>query len=156
MKSNLPVLFTPGPVRIQFVINEPQEGDQPFLAGLLNTTTHYRIDWAQVPTSWDVTNSGEEVGSSIYTLRAVEGLRRFQRPTLVVWAADDRYISPSWGRKLFEEIPGALRFELVPFCGHFWQEERPSEFASIIGEFLSRHASAASEPAVSLAGESHA
>jgi pimeloyl-ACP methyl ester carboxylesterase len=95
-------------------------------------------------------------GSSIYTLRAVEGLRRFQRPTLVVWAADDRYISPSWGRKLFEEIPGALRFELVPFCGHFWQEERPSEFASIIGEFLSRHASAASEPAVSLAGESHA
>ena len=79
-------------------------------------------------------------GSPIYTQRAVEGLRRFDRPTLIVWAADDRYISPSWGRRLFEEIPGAERFELVPFCGHFWQEERPAEFASFIGEFLSRHA----------------
>jgi len=79
-------------------------------------------------------------GSPRYTLQAVEGLRRFDKPTLIVWAADDRYISPSWGRKLFEEIPGARRFELVPFCGHFWQEERPAEFVAVIGEFLAAHA----------------
>jgi pimeloyl-ACP methyl ester carboxylesterase len=98
-------------------------------------------------------------GSPIYTMRAVEGLRRFDKPTLIAWAADDRYISPSWGRKLYEEIPGARRFELVPFCGHFWQEERPSEFASLIGEFLAQHAAAPAESAaapVSLTGESHA
>ena len=41
--------------------------------------------------------------------------------------------------KLFEEIPGARQFELVPFCGHFWQEERPAEFASIMGQFLTEH-----------------
>ena len=75
-------------------------------------------------------------GSPRGTLAAVSGLRRFDKPTLVVWAADDRYISPSWGKRLFEDIPGARRFELIPFCGHFWQEERPAEFASIIGEFL--------------------
>ena len=79
-------------------------------------------------------------GSPRYTLQAVDGLKRFDRPTMVIWPADDRYISPSWGRKLYEDIPGANRFELVPFCGHFWQEERPSEFSSIIGDFLSRHA----------------
>ena len=79
-------------------------------------------------------------GSPRYTLSAVAGLKRFERPTLVVWAADDHYLSPSWGRKLFEDIPGALRFELVPFCGHFWQEERPAEFASIILGFLREHA----------------
>ena len=79
-------------------------------------------------------------GSPRYTLAAAPGLRRFDRPTLVLWAADDRYISPSWGKKLAEEIPGTEGFELIPFCGHFWQEERPAEFTSRIGEFLARHA----------------
>lgn len=60
---------TPGPARIQFVINEPSEGAQPFLAALLNTTMVYRIGWAQVPTSWDVSNKGQEVGSSLYTVQ---------------------------------------------------------------------------------------
>ncbi len=78
-------------------------------------------------------------GNPSHTMAAVDGLRRFEKPTLVLWAADDRYISPSWGRKLFEEIPGAERFELIPFCGHYWPEERPAEFASYIDEFLSEH-----------------
>jgi|GEM_PF-1277920 len=60
---------SPGPVRVQFIVNEPQDGAQPFLAGLLNTSMVYRIGWAQVPTSWDVANSGAEVGSSLYTVQ---------------------------------------------------------------------------------------
>jgi len=78
-----------------------------------------------------------QAGHPRYTELAVEGLRRFDRPVMIVWAADDFYISPSWGKKLYEDIPGAERFELVPFCGHFWQEERPAEFSSHIGDFLS-------------------
>ncbi|MCP4872449.1 MAG: alpha/beta hydrolase [Proteobacteria bacterium] len=78
-------------------------------------------------------------GSPRPTLAAVEGLRRFHKPTLVLWAGDDRYISPSWGKRLAEEIPGAVGFHLVPFCGHFWQEERPAEFAAHLLEFLRRH-----------------
>ena len=78
-------------------------------------------------------------GNPRYTMRAVEGLKRFDKPTMVIWAADDFYISPSWGRKLYEDIPGAGRFELIPFCGHFWQEDRPSEFSSLIGDFLTAH-----------------
>lgn len=78
-------------------------------------------------------------GAPRYTQLALSGLRQFDKPTAIIWAADDHYLSPSWGRKLFEEIPGAERFELVPFCGHFWQEERPAEFVSIMGEFLSAH-----------------
>lgn len=60
---------TPGTARIQFIVNEPQDGNQPFLAGLLNTTMVYRIDWAQVPTSWDVADAGMEVGASLYTVQ---------------------------------------------------------------------------------------
>ncbi len=60
---------TPGAARIQFVINEPQEGNQPFLVARLNTTTNYRVDWAQVPTSWEVSDAGLEVDSSLYTVQ---------------------------------------------------------------------------------------
>ena len=76
------------------------------------------------------------------SLAAVEGLREFEAPTLVLWAADDAYLSPSWGKKLAEEIPGVRGFELIPFCGHFWQEERPAEFAAKIGAFLTEHLAA--------------
>lgn len=89
-------------------------------------------------------------GAARYTELAVSGLRKFNKPTAIIWSADDHYLSPSWGRKLFEEIPGAERFELVPFCGHFWQEERPSEFASIMGEFLSAHLARGAAKAVAV------
>lgn len=75
-------------------------------------------------------------GNPRCTLRVVDALRQLEVPTFVVWAADDRYLSPSWGKRLAEEIPSCEGFELVPFCGHFWQEERPAEFASHIGRFL--------------------
>ena len=82
-------------------------------------------------------------GNPRSTLQAVAGLKEFHKPTLVLWGADDPYISPSWGKKLQEDIPGARRLELIPFCGHFWPEDRPSEFASLIGEFLSEGSRAA-------------
>ena len=78
-------------------------------------------------------------GHPRYSERAVDGLKRYDKPALVLWAADDRYLSPSWGKKLSEDIPGVERLELIPFCGHFWQEERPAEFASHMLTFLGKH-----------------
>jgi len=78
-------------------------------------------------------------GHPRYTLAAVDGLKRFEKPTLILWAADDPYLSPSWGCRLLDDIPGAQRMEIIPFCGHFWQEERPSEFASLMVSFLAKH-----------------
>jgi pimeloyl-ACP methyl ester carboxylesterase len=75
-------------------------------------------------------------GDAKYTMQAVPGLKKFQKPTLIIWAAEDPELSLSWGKKLYDEIPGACRFEIIPFCGHFWQEEKPCEVASIIGDFF--------------------
>lgn len=60
---------TPGAARIQFITNEPQDGDQPFLVAQVGSTMDYRLPWAQVPTSWDVANAGLEVGDSVYTVQ---------------------------------------------------------------------------------------
>lgn len=78
-------------------------------------------------------------GNPKYTMQVVSGLKEFRNPTIIIWAADDPELSPSWGKKLSEDIPGVLRFEIVPFCGHFWQEEKPSEFASLIRDFFIEH-----------------
>ncbi len=78
-------------------------------------------------------------GDNRFTMRVAKDIKEFRKPTMIIWAAEDYYIRVSWGKKLFEDIPGAERLEIVPFCGHFWQEERPSEFASLMGAFLSQH-----------------
>jgi hypothetical protein len=60
---------TPGGVRIQYVVNEPQTDDQPFLVGQMNTSAMYPIAWAQVPASWEVPDAGLEVTDSIVTMQ---------------------------------------------------------------------------------------
>lgn len=76
-------------------------------------------------------------GDNRYTLECVPGLRRFQRPTAVLWGADDVFLSPSWGVRLASDIPGAHgRFRLLPFCGHLVPEERPADIAATVLELL--------------------
>jgi endo-1,4-beta-D-glucanase Y len=65
---------TPGNIRIQYVLNEPQTGNQPFLVGQLNASAVYPLAWAQVPTSWEVDDAGLEIGTSVYTVQVyIEG-----------------------------------------------------------------------------------
>ena len=77
-------------------------------------------------------------GDSKYSQAAVPGLRKFNKPTHVIWATDDRFLSVGWGERLMNDIPGAKSMEIVPFCGHFWQEERPQEFAEKMGAFFEK------------------
>lgn len=75
-------------------------------------------------------------GDNRYTLECVPRLRRFERPAAVVWGADDAFLSPSWGHRLAEDLPGACGLVLVPFCGHLVPEEKPRELADVVREVL--------------------
>lgn len=70
------------------------------------------------------------------TLDVLEGLRRFDHPTLLIWAQNDAHFGPEWGERLRCEIPGAKRLELLPATGHLLMEERPEEFAALVRDFL--------------------
>src|SRR5215213_6118503 len=70
------------------------------------------------------------------TMDLLDGLRRFDHPTLLVWAKDDPHFGPAWGERLIGDIPGAVRLEILPETGHLLMEERPERFATLIGEFL--------------------
>ena len=70
------------------------------------------------------------------TMELLDGLRRFDHPTLLLWAKDDPHFGPEWGERLRQDIPGAVGLQLLPETGHLLMEERPEEFASIVGGFL--------------------
>ena len=71
------------------------------------------------------------------TTELLDGLRRFDRPTLLIWATEDPHFGPEWGERLCRDIPGAVRLELLPDTGHLVMEEKPEKFAELVGAFLS-------------------
>jgi pimeloyl-ACP methyl ester carboxylesterase len=70
------------------------------------------------------------------TLDVLPGLRRFDRPTLIVWASDDPHFGPEWAERLRRDIPGVERLELLADTGHLLMEERPRELAGLVLDFL--------------------
>jgi pimeloyl-ACP methyl ester carboxylesterase len=67
--------------------------------------------------------------------KLAQRLRRIDRPTLVLWGASDRLVSPAYGRAYAELIPGA-RFEQIESAGHYPYLERPEAFVKTISRFL--------------------
>ena len=68
-------------------------------------------------------------------LRAAEGLRTFDRPALVVWAAEDRVMPPDHGRRLADLLP---RGQLVEISNSYTliPEDQPAELARVLRDFL--------------------
>ena len=76
------------------------------------------------------------------TAEVVEGLRRFDHPTLLLWGADDPHFGPEWAERLRADIPGVARVELLPDTGHLLMEEQPDQVAAHIAAFLAAPAAA--------------
>jgi pimeloyl-ACP methyl ester carboxylesterase len=72
------------------------------------------------------------------TARADEGLRGFDKPALVVWAADDKFFPREHGRRLAELLPQG-RFELVSNSRTFIPEDNPGALVALIREFPAEH-----------------
>ena len=70
------------------------------------------------------------------TVDLLNNLKRFDHPTLLVWAKDDPHFGPEWGERLYHDIPGAVRLEFLLETGHLLMEERAERFAALVGEFL--------------------
>ncbi len=66
-----------------------------------------------------------------------EVLRDWGRPFLTVWGADDPGTS-GWEVVFQEDVPGAagMPHQILDNCGHFLQEDRGVDFATIISDFI--------------------
>ena len=73
----------------------------------------------------------------MYDPKLAGRLHRIRVPTLVLWGASDRIVSPDYGRAYSTLIAGA-QFELIEDAGHYPHIERPDLFTRKIVEFVSR------------------
>jgi pimeloyl-ACP methyl ester carboxylesterase len=62
-------------------------------------------------------------------------LHRIDRPTLLLWGAEDRIVTPIYGEGWRQAIPGA-RLETIQQAGHFPHWEQPEEFVDRLTAFV--------------------
>jgi len=62
-------------------------------------------------------------------------LHRIDRPTLLLWGAEDRIVTPAYGESWRRAIPNA-RLELIASAGHFPHWEQPEAFVDKLTAFV--------------------
>ena len=75
-------------------------------------------------------------GSNQVTIDAAEGLRRFDHPTMLLWALNDEHFGPEWAERLRGDLAGPVRVEYLDETGHLLMEERPDHYARLVADFL--------------------
>lgn len=70
-----------------------------------------------------------------YTFEAAEGLRGFDKPALVAWAAEDRLFPLEHGRRLAQLLPQGS-FITIPDSRTFIPEDQPEHLAAVVRDFL--------------------
>src|SRR5579862_7110888 len=71
----------------------------------------------------------------MYNPQLKHWLGRIRVPTLMLWGASDRVVTPDYGSAYSALIPGA-RFELIDEAGHHPEIEQPERFAERVAAFL--------------------
>jgi pimeloyl-ACP methyl ester carboxylesterase len=61
-------------------------------------------------------------------------LHRIDRPTLLLWGAEDRIVTPAYGEGWVREIAGA-KLTVIPNAGHFPHWEQPEAFVQQLSAF---------------------
>jgi pimeloyl-ACP methyl ester carboxylesterase len=62
-------------------------------------------------------------------------LHRIDRPTLLLWGAKDRIVTPAYGENLRRALPDA-RLEIIENAGHFPHWEQPDAFVRSLAAFV--------------------
>ena len=73
---------------------------------------------------------------NLETLRALDGMRRFIRPTLLLWGRHDSNFGPAIAERLARDIPGVVRVEWLDNSAHLPMQEEPEAYAAALLRFL--------------------
>jgi len=70
------------------------------------------------------------------TFDAVDGLRRFDRPTLILWGKLDTNFGPEIAERLASDIPGVVGVEYLEESAHMPFQEEPEAYNAALLRFL--------------------
>jgi pimeloyl-ACP methyl ester carboxylesterase len=65
----------------------------------------------------------------------ISELSRITVPTFILWGREDKVIPLEVGERLHQLIPNST-LEVLEYCGHIPQEEKPEETVALISQFL--------------------
>ncbi len=71
------------------------------------------------------------------TMDAVEGMRRFEGPTLILWGKQDTNFGPAVAERLATDIPGVVDVDYLQHSAHMPFQEEPERYADAVEHFLS-------------------
>ena len=71
----------------------------------------------------------------MYNPQLPRWLGKIRVPTLLLWGASDRVVTPDYGRAYSRLIPGS-RFELIEAAGHHPEIEQPEAFVERVSRFV--------------------
>jgi len=74
------------------------------------------------------------------TQAAVPAMRRFTKPTLLVWGEQDTNFGPALARRLASDVPGVVGTVWMKKSAHMPMVEEPAAYAEAVLEFMSRKA----------------
>lgn len=60
------------------------------------------------------------------------------RPTLLLWGAEDRIVTPAYANGWRQAIPGS-RLDIIPGAGHFPHWEQPETFVERLSAFVDKN-----------------
>lgn len=75
--------------------------------------------------------------NNLETARAVDGMRQFKRPTLILWGRHDTNFGPAIAERLARDIPGVVRVEWLENSAHLPMLEQPEAYARAVERFVS-------------------
>ena len=67
----------------------------------------------------------------------LEGIRRLEVPTLLVWGQNDTVVPLRTAQRLQSDLKTCV-LEVINSCGHVPQQERPEEFIRVVQEYLDK------------------
>jgi pimeloyl-ACP methyl ester carboxylesterase len=76
------------------------------------------------------------------TMGAVEGMRRFEKPTLILWGSQDTNFGPAIAERLGSDIPGVVGIEYLEQSAHMPFQEEPERYGEAVLRFLGADAPA--------------
>ena len=71
------------------------------------------------------------------TLAAVEGMRRFAKPTLILWGSQDTNFGPAIAERLASDILGVVGVQYLEHSAHMPFQEEPERYGEAVLRFLS-------------------
>lgn len=73
---------------------------------------------------------------NLETMRAVDGMKRFSRPVLILWGQHDTNFGPPIAERLAKDIPGVVPVEWMTNSAHLPMLEEPQAYGEALVRFF--------------------